>query len=170
MASGPVVSPTLPVVVKPLRVQVLTPEGETLPSTGLEGGRASDLVDGDTATTITTERDVVVALRPDAGITAFELEHLLVHATTEGGPYQLYGVYDSDGETTEPLAIADLPLLAEGTFHTGQNNIDISAEDAGATLAAVLLYLPPHEDTVAAGEGPGVATLREISVIGRTHR
>lgn len=168
--------PTLPVVVKPLRVQVLTPAGETLPSSGLSagpgegGGRASDLVDGDTATTFTTERDVVVALRPGAGITAFELEHLLVHATTEGGPYQLYGVYDSDGETTGPLAIADLPLLAEGTFHTGQNNIDIPAENAGATLEAVLLYLPPREDSLAAGEGPGVATLREISVIGQTVR
>ncbi|MEH0147956.1 murein biosynthesis integral membrane protein MurJ [Corynebacterium sp. Q4381] len=165
----------LPVVIEPLKAQLL--------ESAESGTDAQAIVDGDKATSWTTERNAAVLLRPTGVTTPFTLEHLLIHATTEGGPYEIYGVpagrlgeVEADGPNWE-----ELPLFAAGTFHAGQNNIDVTSVTlANLRLDAVILGLPPRVAVGDAGgdahgdaggeagtaEGPGTATIREVSLIG----
>ncbi|AQQ16372.1 putative peptidoglycan biosynthesis protein MviN [Corynebacterium glaucum] len=170
----------LPVVIGPLTATALTPDGDPAPkSEEFSNGDSSqantppndvaNTVDNDTSTTWVTKRDTVLVLRPESDDTgAFTLEHLLINATSEGGPYEVYGV--PEGRGLDTVDFDGLPQLADGTFHTGQNNIDVKSDELSATrLEAVLVYLPPREDADD-DAGPGRATLREVSVIGYTDR
>ena len=171
----------LPVVIGPLTATALTTDGDPAPKLE-EFGTANpaseansapndvaNTVDNDTSTTWVTERDTVLVLRPESEDTgAFTLEHLLINAASEGGPYEIYGV--PEGRGLDTIDFDELPLFADGTFHTGQNNIDAKSEELTTTrLEAVLVYLPPREDA-AADADRGRATLREVSVIGYTDR
>ncbi|UIZ93449.1 murein biosynthesis protein MurJ [Corynebacterium sp. CNCTC7651] len=170
---------SLPVIIGPLRAETVTLDSDAKPDApGTPGapdaGTVADIVDGDNSTSWTTPRGTLVVLRPEnerAG--GFTLEHLLVTTASEGGPYKVYGLPEGHGDGMNPVdgltTLSDeMPLLAEGTFHSGQNNIDVAGESlTNVKLEAVMLYLPPRAD---AADGVGSATLREVSVIGYTDR
>lgn len=164
----------LPVVIGPLTAQLVDTAGNPQPN----NATPANLVDSDTSTTFTAPRGSAIVLRPadPAGAPAFTLEHVLIDAAPDGGPYRVYGVPQGSGDA---LAVDDLPLLAEGTLHSGQNNVDIpdpgtaTTTGAGADasvperLEAVVISLPPTGDNP---EGLAEPTLKEISVIGHPHR
>nr|WP_256478254.1 murein biosynthesis integral membrane protein MurJ [Corynebacterium stercoris] len=163
----------LPVIIGPLQAESVTLENEVgaNPAAPAEGSVA-DIIDGDASTTWATPRGTLVVLRPTHEMPGgFTLEHLLVDTVSEGGPYKVFGLPEghTGGDVGELTSLSDdMPLLAEGTFHGGQNNIDVQGESfTNIKLEAVLLYLPARSD---AKDGVGTATLREVSVIGFTDR
>ena len=166
-------SRSLPVVIGPLRAELLDTAGNPpTPSPDAEPtGRVAYAVDGDTATAFAVEPDSAVLMRPRSG-ERFALEHLLVDVSSTT-PYQVFGL--PAGAADNPaaaLAAGGLPVLAEGTLHAGQNNIDAAPAGADAVqeIEAVLLVFPAdkdREDREQAGEAPA---LREVSVIGYTRR
>ncbi|WP_066528206.1 murein biosynthesis integral membrane protein MurJ [Corynebacterium bouchesdurhonense] len=151
-------SRALPVVIGPLQAQLLVaPDAPDTPPTG----PVAHVADGDTATTFTAPPGSTLLLRPRSG-ESFALEHVLVDASS-ATPYQVLGL--PAGVADDPVAAlagGSLPVLAEGTLHAGQNNIDAAptGADAAQEITAVLLAFPADE----------AAELREVSVIGYTQR
>ena len=153
---------TLPVVIRPLLAAAVNPDGTPV------DGQVHNIVDQDNATSWTTTRDVAVVLRGGDVTGPFRLEHMLIDAPTDTGPYEIYGLpadfsSGSDGSAGSAQGLtreqwSQFPLLASGTLHKGQNNIDVEARE----VSGVVIYLPPRED----GTGAGEATLRNVSLIG----
>ena len=148
---------TLPVVIRPLLAAAVNPDGTPV------DGQVHNIVDQDNTTSWTTTRDVAVVLRGGDVTGPFRLEHMLIDAPTDTGPYEIYGLpadfsAGSDGSGITREQWSQFPLLASGTLHKGQNNIDVEARE----VSGVVIYLPPRED----GTGAGEATLRNVSLIG----
>ena len=153
---------TLPVVIRPLLAAAVNPDGTPV------DGQVHNIVDQDNTTSWTTTRDVAVVLRGGDVTGPFRLEHMLIDAPTDTGPYEIYGLpadfsAGSDGSAGSAQGLtreqwSQFPLLASGTLHKGQNNIDVEARE----VSGVVIYLPPRED----GTGAGEATLRNVSLIG----
>ncbi|OFT77332.1 murein biosynthesis protein MurJ [Corynebacterium sp. HMSC30G07] len=148
---------TLPVVIRPLLAAAVNPDGTPV------DGQVHNIVDQDNTTSWTTTRDVAVVLRGGDVTGPFRLEHMLIDAPTDTGPYEIYGLPAdfSDGSAGSGITReqwSQFPLLASGTLHKGQNNIDVEARE----VSGVVIYLPPRED----GTGAGEATLRNVSLIG----
>ncbi|WP_083439829.1 murein biosynthesis integral membrane protein MurJ [Corynebacterium riegelii] len=151
---------TLPVVIRPLLAAAVNPDGTPV------DGQVHNIVDQDNTTSWTTTRDVAVVLRGGDVTGPFRLEHMLIDAPTDTGPYEIYGLpadfsSGSDGSAGSGITReqwSQFPLLASGTLHKGQNNIDFEARE----VSGVVIYLPPRED----GTGAGEATLRNVSLIG----
>ncbi|WP_311356263.1 murein biosynthesis integral membrane protein MurJ [Corynebacterium riegelii] len=148
---------TLPVVIRPLLAAAVNPDGTPV------DGQVHNIVDQDNTTSWTTTRDVAVVLRGGDVTGPFRLEHMLIDAPTDTGPYEIYGLPAdfSDGSAGSGITReqwSQFPLLASGTLHKGQNNIDVEARE----VSGVVIYLPPRED----GAGAGEATLRNVSLIG----
>ena len=151
---------TLPVVIRPLLAAAVNPDGTPV------DGQVHNIVDQDNTTSWTTTRDVAVVLRGGDVTGPFRLEHMLIDAPTDTGPYEIYGLpadfsAGSDGSAGSGITReqwSQFPLLASGTLHKGQNNIDVEARE----VSGVVIYLPPRED----GTGAGEATLRNVSLIG----
>ena len=151
---------TLPVVIRPLLAAAVNPDGTPV------DGQVHNIVDQDNTTSWTTTRDVAVVLRGGDVTGPFRLEHMLIDAPTDTGPYEIYGLpadfsAGSDGSAGSGITReqwSQFPLLASGTLHKGQNNIDFEARE----VSGVVIYLPPRED----GTGAGEATLRNVSLIG----
>ena len=150
---------TLPVVIRPLLAAAVNPDGTPV------DGQVHNIVDQDNTTSWTTTRDVAVVLRGGDVTGPFRLEHMLIDAPTDTGPYEIYGLPAdfSDGSAGSAQGLtreqwSQFPLLASGTLHKGQNNIDVEARE----VSGVVIYLPPREDGTDAGE----ATLRNVSLIG----
>lgn len=172
-------SRSLPVVIGPLRAELLDTAGNPpTPSPDAEPtGRVAYAVDGDTATAFAVEPDSAVLMRPRSG-ERFALEHLLVDVSS-ATPYQVFGL--PAGAADDPaaaLAAGGLPVLAEGTLHAGQNNIDAApvSADAAQEIEAVLLVFPVQgtgedgEDGEVRKPADEAPALREVSVIGYTRR
>ncbi|OFT84269.1 murein biosynthesis protein MurJ [Corynebacterium sp. HMSC29G08] len=156
---------TLPVVIRPLLA--------TTDSTDSTDGDVHNLVDQDNTTSWTTTRDTAVVLRGGDVTGPFRLEHMLIDAPTDSGPYEIYGIpadfSDASAGSAGSLTReqwSQFPLLASGTFHKGQNNIDVDARE----VSGVVIYLPPYEDSAgsdnAGSEAAGEVTLRNVSLIG----
>mgnify|MGYP001759237550 CR=1 FL=1 len=157
---------TLPVVIRPLLAAAVNPDGTPVESTDSTSASVHNIVDQDNTTSWTTTRDVAVVLRGGDVTGPFRLEHMLIDAPTDTGPYEIYGLPadfsgGSDGSAGSGITReqwSQFPLLASGTLHKGQNNIDVEARE----VSGVVIYLPPRED----GTGAGEATLRNVSLIG----
>ena len=159
----------LPVIISPLTAQPIDAEGQPVgePGTGdsandgdtekpdkdAEGPAAT--VDGDRTTGWTTARSGGIAFTPPATAGEVSVEQLLIDTTSDGGPYSVHAIpVNYEG----PLTAEALPTLAEGTFHPGQNSVDV--DDSGP-LRGVFLSLP-------ASEKSAEIQVREVSLIGFT--
>ena len=159
----------LPVIISPLTAQPIDAEGQPVgePGTGdsandgdtekpdkdAEGPAAT--VDGDRTTGWTMARGGGIAYTPPTTAGEVSVEQLLIDTTSDGGPYSVHAIpVDYEG----PLTAEALPTLAEGTFHPGQNSVDV--DDSGP-LRGVFLFLP-------ASEKSDEIQVREVSLIGFT--
>ena len=159
----------LPVIISPLSAQPIDAQGQPAgePGTGdsandgdtekpdkdAEGPAAT--VDGDRTTGWTTARGGGIAFTPPTTAGEVSVEQLLIDTTSDGGPYSVHAIpVNYEG----PLTAEALPTLAEGTFHPGQNSVDV--DDSGP-LRGVFLSLP-------ASEKSAEIQVREVSLIGFT--
>lgn len=137
--------PRLPVILGPLEAR---PWAGSVP----EASRVGAAVDGDKTTAWKPERGAGVVI--EAG-TLFSLQQVLIDATGDTGPYELYGI---PANHEGPLELAQLPKLQEGTLRSGQTSADIESNRA---LSGVLLYLPEFD----AGNS---VEIFEVALIGHT--
>ena len=159
----------LPVIISPLSAQPIDAEGQPAGKPG-SGDSANDgdtakpdkdtegpaaTVDGNRATGWTTARGGGIALTPPTSAGTVSVEQLLIDTTSDGGPYSVHAIpTDYEG----PLTAEVLPMLAEGTFHPGQNSVDV---DESGELRGVFLSLP-------ASEKSKEIQVKEVSLIGFT--
>ncbi|MCG7254639.1 murein biosynthesis integral membrane protein MurJ [Corynebacterium hadale] len=153
-ATGSAESVGLPVIIGPLKATAIGTAQDTAQGTDL-----SPVVDGDRATSATVTRGEGVKLAPPESAGAVNVEQMLIDTTSDGGPYEIYGVpADFPAEQEGALDVQSLPKLAEGKFHPGQNSVDVTDD---VKLRGVILQLPAFEKS-------NSVEVKEVSVIGYT--
>ena len=144
----------LPVIIGPLEATAIGAAQDAAQGTDL-----SPVVDGDRATSATVTRGEGVKLAPPESAGAVNVEQMLIDTTSDGGPYEIYGVpADFPAEQEGALDVQSLPKLAEGKFHPGQNSVDVTDD---VKLRGVILQLPAFEKS-------NSVEVKEVSVIGYT--
>ena len=152
----------LPVIIGPLEATAIGAAQDAAQGTAQNTAQGTDLspvVDGDRATSATVTRGEGVKLAPPESAGAVNVEQMLIDTTSDGGPYEIYGVpADSPAEQEGALDVQSLPNLAEGKFHPGQNSVDVTDD---VKLRGVILQLPAFEKS-------NSVEVKEVSVIGYT--
>ena len=152
----------LPVIIGPLEATAIGAAQDAAQGTAQNTAQGTDLspvVDGDRATSATVTRGEGVKLAPPESAGAVNVEQMLIDTTSDGGPYEIYGVpADFPAEQEGALDVQSLPKLAEGKFHPGQNSVDVTDD---VKLRGVILQLPAFEKS-------NSVEVKEVSVIGYT--